>query len=95
MSLLPIIITIGLGLSMLFIGKRLIFGPQKIFIRFSVLLVVMGIATLQVSAHSEDLAAHVAAGFVMIGLLLALAMISLDCLYMARKLFKNRNEKNT
>jgi len=65
----------------LFVGKRAITGPQKMFARISVCFEVVGMATLATATQKDDLAANVGGILLMIGLVVAIAMVAVDCVY--------------
>ena len=68
----------------LLVGKRAIFGPQVLFARASVIAAVAGVGLLQLATERGDFAATVGAIFLLIGLLLAIVMVSEDCVHMIR-----------
>lgn len=82
---------LALAAIVLFVGKRSIFGPQVNFARLSVALIFAGIAILQFATQREDFTANVGAVFMAIGMFVSLAMVSVDCVHMARTLFAKKS----
>lgn len=74
------------------VGKRAIFGPQVLFARTSVSMAVAGVGLLQLATEKADFAATVGAVLLLIGLLLALVMVSLDCVHMIRTNFGKKSD---
>lgn len=68
----------------LYVGVRAINGPQKMFARVSVFFEVVGIASLYAATQKDDLSANVGAVFMVIGLLVAVGMVVVDCAHTVR-----------
>lgn len=68
----------------LLVGKRAIIGPQVQFARASVAMVAAGIGVLQLASQKGDFYATVGAVLMLGGLLLAVAMVTVDCVHTIR-----------
>ena len=75
----------------LVLGKRAVFGPQMKFARASVAMAFAGIGSLLLATEKGDLAATVGSIFLLTGLLLAIAMLSVDCVHMVRASFRKKS----
>lgn len=81
---------LALAVVVFFVGKRAVVGPQKTFARLSVTMVVAGFVILQLATQYDDFAANVGAALMLLGMLVAVFMVSVDCIHMLRVLFASR-----
>lgn len=76
--------TLAVLAVVLLVVKRAVFGPQVLFARASVVMGVIGMGFLKLATQQGDFSSTIGAVFWLIGLLLAVAMISIDCFFMIR-----------
>ncbi|MES2877551.1 MAG: hypothetical protein V4713_03945 [Pseudomonadota bacterium] len=75
----------------IFVGKRAITGPQQTFARVSVFFEVVGISTLAAATQKDDLSANIGAVFMVMGLLVAIGMVAVDCVHTVRTGISKQN----